>query len=359
MSEHRKRIYGLDILKTFSIQFVILYHAGVLSSCLGLNLEPLSRFVVPCFFMITGFFFCSTVNRGKEYVQIRKILVLILVSNAILILLNVINNLYKGINNIDWFLSLFSFKKLFNFLVFNSYIVTGHFESYHLWYLNSLLSVLLIAAICRKLGIFKLLYYLTPVLLAGGLIVECFSERIFGVNFAENHGLCYYRNFLTIGLPYFCIGNLLNTYWRRIKINTLLLLILFVLLLGASFIERKISIQLSLSSNGEFYLSTPFYSVFIFLFFYKYYLGKNLNKFEKALAVTGKKYVIWIYIFHLPIIVIVRDLFSIIGTPNVNNFIVTVITIILSLILAVVIDKTTSLMKGQMNRNSISGEGNN
>lgn len=74
MTLETTRNIGLDILKCFCIPFIILLHTGVLKYSFSINLEPISRFAVPCFFIfiITGFFYNDIVKRGKEKKQIKK-----------------------------------------------------------------------------------------------------------------------------------------------------------------------------------------------------------------------------------------------------------------------------------------------
>ena len=61
-----KRILGLDVLKVFCISFIVLLHTGVLRDCFSINLDPICRFAVPCFFMVTGFFYHSSVNNKNS-----------------------------------------------------------------------------------------------------------------------------------------------------------------------------------------------------------------------------------------------------------------------------------------------------
>ena len=137
-------------------------------------------------------------------------------------------------------------------MVFNEDLITGHFGSSHIWYLNALLYVLLIAFAFRKLKIFKLLYYFTPIFLICGFILECFSKQLFGVNFSDGGKYYYYRNFITVGIPYFCIGNLLRSfklYEQKFKNAVLLVLSLFLLML--SFVEFRIEKHFGLTANGN------------------------------------------------------------------------------------------------------------
>ena len=45
--------------------------------------EPLTRFAVPIFFMITGYFYSTIKQNNREWAQIRKTIVLFLYSNLL------------------------------------------------------------------------------------------------------------------------------------------------------------------------------------------------------------------------------------------------------------------------------------
>lgn len=142
--------------------------------------------------------------------------------------------------------------KVIDFLVFNEDLITGHFGSSHIWYLNALLYVLFIAFAFRKLKIFKLLYYFTPIFLICGFILECFSKQLFGVNFSDGGKYYYYRNFITVGIPYFCIGNLLRSFkLYELKFKNAVLLVLSLFLLMLSFVEFRIEKHFGLTTNGN------------------------------------------------------------------------------------------------------------
>ena len=73
----------------------------------------------------------------------------------------------------------------------------------HLWYLQALLYVLVIAFIVEHLGLRKLAYLAIPVLLAGSLIKGSYSLLFVG---KEDCHIYYARNFLYCGLPFFWLG---------------------------------------------------------------------------------------------------------------------------------------------------------
>ena len=335
-----KRILGLDVLKVFCISFIVLLHTGVLRDCFSINLDPICRFAVPCFFMVTGFFYHSSVNNKREVLQIKKVIILIIIANVVLITLNVFVCLLNRNSVLDWLLSCVSKGKVLRLLVFNEDLISGSFDSNHIWYLNALLYVLGIAYVFRKIGIFKVLYYLTPFLLIGGFVVECFSQQLFGTEFSAGGYYCYYRNFLTVGIPYFCIGNII---WRfnleKIRKYRFILLVLSIILLCVSFLEFRVELNFSLCTNGEFFIVTPFYSIGIFLFFYSAFYKKKINRLTAFIALIGERYVVWIYLFHFSIIQLVGYGLSFCKLPYDFSFIVLpVLSLLISLFVGVAVD---------------------
>lgn len=350
MSEQKQRVLGLDILRLFCIFFIVCLHTEILNTVFGINFEPICRFAVPCFFMITGFFYKNTVEQKKEVAQIKKVIILIVTANIMMILLNSIYYLSHNRSIVKWVQSMFSFEKVINCVSFNVNFITGHVETAHLWYLNALLYVLIIAFVFTKIGAFKVLFYLTPILLIGGLIIECFSEQLFGVNFKDTFQFYYYRNFLTIGIPYFCLGYLLNSIQYRIKLSTFLLFVFSVVFLAFSVVEMYLSNYFSLSSNGEFFITTPFCSACIFLLFLKYFENKSSKKIWNMIAVIGRKNVVWIYIFQYPIIIFIKDFFAKYSSALNNKVLVTILTLTLSLSIAIIVDKVIECIKSKNNQ---------
>ena len=341
------RILGLDILKAFCIPFIVFCHTGVLRNVFSFNLDPICRFAVPCFFMITGFFYNSSVKNKRDVLQIKKVILLILIANAVLILLNVIDCLLNGKSVLDWLLSCISKEKVFRLLVFNEDIIGGSFGSNHIWYLNALLYVLIIAYVFRKIGIFKVLYYLTPFLLVCGFVIECFSQQLFGTNFGAEGYYWYYRNFLTVGIPYFCIGNIIRRFdVEKIREFRFILLALSIILLCASFLEYRVELHFSLCTNGEFFIVTPFYSIGLFLFFYSAFSKSTINRLTASIARIGERYVIWIYIFHFPIIELVRRGLNCLKIPYYIYLIgLPILSLLFSLLVSVVVDVIISRRK--------------
>ena len=73
----------------------------------------------------------------------------------------------------------------------------------HLWYLQALLYVLVIAFIVEHLGLRKLAYLAIPVLLAGSLIKGSYSLLLLG---KEDCHIYYARNFSVLRPSLFLVG---------------------------------------------------------------------------------------------------------------------------------------------------------
>ena len=236
--------------------------------------------------MITGYYYSDTVERNKEKQQIKKIVLLILEANLIYLFWKVILNRDDVMSYIR---SIFTVRNLMQFLFLNVSPVAGH-----LWYLGAILYVLVIVFVMNRIGCRKALYYLTPVLLVVDLLVGKYSLLIFHREFPY----ILVRNFLCVGIPYFCIGNLIREKHCTEKWNKKVLQVLVVVFAITSLIERFVLVNTGLNATRDHYASTTFMAICFFV----YALESNWK--NKGLAAIGRKYSTWIYIIHLIFITI-------------------------------------------------------
>lgn len=282
----QNRTVNLDILKAFCAFFVVAIHApfpGEFGRCF----ETLCRIAVPIFFMITGYFYSDVVKRGREVNQLKKIFILLIEANVIYVLwklfVSLINGNFAAFNNLR---SLLTWR---NFLFFNE----SPFRS-HLWYLGAVLYVLIIVFLADKIKIPKIWYKISiPVLLLCNFIFGEFALLVFGRKF----GVYIPRNFLFMGLPFFCIGYCVkNGFGKRIKKNVLWFSVF--LFSALSIVERYALKSIGIPPKQELYISTVFCAVSVFL------LALNSKPCEKMkfAAVIGRKYCTWCYILHLVVL---------------------------------------------------------
>lgn len=279
------RYAGIDILKAVCAFFVVCIHCPFPGK-IGEYFTVLTRIAVPTFFMITGFFYSDTVAKGRIGAQIKKIAVLGVSANLIYLLFNTMLKIIRGGDYLAEFLN---GKSLLAFLVFNESPFGGH-----LWYLGAILYVLAIVAISDKFNLRKLLYALTPLLLASDLLLGKYSLVVFSQEFP----VIYARNFLFVGLPYFCIGCLLRKHEKTVGDfgipKTALLIVAFAAL---TLSERYILVLTRLASAREHYISTTFLAVAVF-FIAVQISTVRLPKCADILMTVGRDYTTWIYILH-------------------------------------------------------------
>lgn len=155
----------------------------------------------------------------------------------------------------------------------------------HLWYIAAYIYVLLIILLVEKFNLYKWLFYLTPILLVAALSIGKYSEIIFNHNFPRNHT----SNFLFTGLPFFTLGMIVKQAKQlpNIYITTLSCIAFYIL----GLIE-----VINIKSDGDWYASTIFLSLSIFILFLNLRQTKD-NIFSKS----GREDSLYIYLFHFNI----------------------------------------------------------
>ena len=248
------RYKNFDILKSICAFLIVCIHVAFPGK-VGEYFTTLTRTAVPLFFMITGYFYSDIAKKDGEVKQIRKILRLFIEANLLYFLWKLFLTAVNS-NITSFFHNIFTLKALIKFLFLNESPFNGH-----LWYLGAILYVLMIVYIADKLNCEKLLYILTPVLLLSDLIFGKYSLALWNIEFPN----ILVRNFLFVGIPYFCIGRLIKAgVGQKINRSTLSVLIFFFSL--TSLLERYILVSLSVNATRDHYISTTLLSIAVFLF---------------------------------------------------------------------------------------------
>ncbi len=300
MDENKKdRNIGLDILKCIAAFLVVCIHAPFQGKC-GEYFVAIARCAVPIFFMITGFFYDNKMSDSKENKQILKIFKLCIISNIFYFIFKlffcIIDNsdcpaLLKAIINKNSLIKLF---------IFNESPIYGH-----LWYLNALLYVLIIMKFVNKHNLLKYVYLISPLLLLGDLIFGKYSLLLLNREFP----FIFVRNFLFVGIPYFCIGNYINTnFYSKMKENRskkyiFFNIVIILITMLTTILEKYILITLNCNATRDHYISTTFLAISLFINFLLY---KNSNKINAYIAKIGREYSTLIYIMHPAVIEILN-----------------------------------------------------
>ena len=187
--------YSLNVLKCLGIFAVICIHCRLFNlGTKGEIITCLSRFAVPVFFMISGYFsFFSDNDKAvfKYKTRIIKLIKLFIISNIIYLIYDILAAGGKH------YIHTMTLKKLFECIVFNV-----SFTEIHLWFISALIYFYIIFYVMGKINFdYRKLYKFVPILFIFSLIIAEFSH-FYNINLA----ICYYRNFLFTGLPFFILG---------------------------------------------------------------------------------------------------------------------------------------------------------
>lgn len=237
--ESKQYNYCLDFLKGIACIFVVFMHCQF-PGLTGVAVQAISRFCVPFFFMVSGYFCfsplvslmgshdenASTNTRkkiGKKVFHIAKITFFASIFYIVFILL-----VQAIFHNQDFTLTK---RQLFNWLVFNSpRVVAGQY-----WFLFALLYAYLFYGLFERFNLRKVAYVLAGVLF---VIYICLAQgfHLYGIKIPN----MYYRNWLIEAFPYFMLGHWIHENQERINITNKSLLTILALTTLLCWVERWI-----------------------------------------------------------------------------------------------------------------------
>ena len=266
--------YCLDMLKGIACFCVVCMHCEFPGK-LGIMVQALSRFCVPFFFMVSGYFsfYPMHMNASNIYNKVKHILKL----TAEACICNVIYFLIQYFIGINSTFEI-SMEGILIFLLFNQpSILMGSY-----WFLFALIYVYIIYIFIIKYNLTKTAFISIPFLLC------CYIVLAQGLHLAGYKIPNYiYRNFLIEGFPYFTLGYYLHSKQDKIQINNKALIIAIIVSTVMCLGERS-----WLGRDFGVNICTIPQVIAIFLFGIKNPLcGKKLSN-------IGKKYSMYVYIFH-------------------------------------------------------------
>lgn len=251
-------------------------------------------------------------------------------ANIIFFIWNFILAVLKGNSIVTYIWPFITGKSLLKFLILNESPV-----AVHLWYLGAILYVLVIVLLMDKFNCRKILYYLTPVLLIADLVFGKYSLLIFHREFPY----ILVRNFLCVGIPYFCIGNLIREKRCSEKWNKKLLQVLIIVFAITNLAERFALVNAGSNATRDHYLSTTFLAICLFV----YTLKSNWHK--KELAVIGRKYSTWLYIIHPIFITVFSIVVGKLGLKSIYRCVAPIVVYCATLVFLIILQKVKIAMK--------------
>lgn len=246
--------------------------------------------------------------------QIRKIVVLLIEANSIYLIFGLLTGFITG--NFPYI----SFKSIMNFLLLNESPFSGH-----LWYFGAIIYTLVVVYLFDKVGLKRLLYWMTPILIIGDLVLGKYSLLIFGREFSY----LYVRNWLFTGIPFFSIGMLMREKGFRIGSWGMPVFI------GTTILERFLLVNNNVNAVRDQYISTTFLAIAVFSFTLEY-KGAVSNK----LAKIGRDYSTWIYIIHPLFITLFSFVINRIGMDKLWGYVGPIVVFVSSLLFVVIVSET-------------------
>ncbi len=325
---------GINVLKFIAVVLVILIHE-TLPSAVGYIAKGVAAMSVPVFFMISGYYsYGADISRlQKRALRIFKLTVL---ANFIYFCWDIAVEVLSGGSVPAWFMENCAVKRVLVFLVTNESSLRGH-----LWFLGALLYSYLFfiifvmyaekgksrfAEIIRKNQV-RCLFIVCAALLviniAGGEILTLCGKNI---------QIPYIRNWLFMGIPFFCMAYCIHAYeediYRIFSIKMIWFWLSVCILLNV--------IEVWMMPQSCLYISTIFVNILTFLLALK--AGKVRNTVFVRLGKLADKYGLWVYILQIIVIKNLRWFYAQYGVDDniIVQYLSPIIVIILSFVLSVI-----------------------
>lgn len=216
MSETRQYNYCLDFIKGIACIFVVFMHCEF-PGTLGIAIQTISRYCVPLFFMVSGYYYCSqsTYAIEKRKKKAKHILNITIGASLFYILFALFQHFIW--HDVDLSMSLYDF---FCFIIFNkmSIIVS------QMWFLYALLYVYIVFIFINPDWFRKYCLHISIVCLC---LYVCLAQGLHIINIKVPNFI--YKNWIIEGIGFFSLGFSLHKYESKIEVNnTTLLWILFI-----------------------------------------------------------------------------------------------------------------------------------
>lgn len=272
--------YCLDFVKGIACIFVVLMHCEF-PGILGTAVQAISRFCVPLFFMVSGYF-CfkpEILVRGGKIKYFNKIKhVLKITINACLFYTAFVFIASLFGRECDWTTNLHG---LFNWIVFNQPAWAGVAGQY--WFLFALLYTYIFYSVIARMGLVKQAYWLAGFMFVAYVILAQ-GMHILGIHVPN----MIYRNWLVEGFAYFMLGHWIHHHQGKLKFDNKWLLSILAISTILCWVERYFMGR----DFGVNIVTIP--QVFcLFL-----YAVNNPTKHQGVIQEIGKRYSMFVYIIH-------------------------------------------------------------
>lgn len=269
----------LNVWKGIAAFAVVLIHCSFPSPVGGM-MNGLARFGVPLFFMISGFF-----SYGRDWDtikrRIKKSWQLFFTANGVYFFWKLAALLKAGELSAEAVWSLFSLKRLLDWILWNESPFMGH-----LWFLGALLYCYLFYGMLVKKGWQERFFPLIPICLAANLLL---GEGLSIIG--REISFLWVRNFWLTGLPFFLLGHWFAREQKQGRLKIYPKISIAFIMVGAVSSMG----EMLLSGGGELYMGSVLMTVgSLSLALWRPSFGKG-----SLLAHIGEKAALHIYLWQM------------------------------------------------------------
>ena len=332
--------FTLYLFEVLASCFVVFIHCKF-PGTFGLCVDATARFAVPFFFMISGFFLCCEETEIAEFrKKVRKKLfrtcILLGISFLTFFAIRIIICLKNNNSVLDYLCASFSLKKFLMFLFFNQ-----PFISTHNWFLLSLIicySFVLIFAkfFIRNNTLIKLAPLLVICIYFFRMLMSIFQPTLFGLNLSNEN---IYHAWWNSGLVFVSCGILIKKIILKRPFSTRCTLIMFISSLLLMVIEGVLI---------SYYIAPMTYYLFSIAFCFSIFVlsSKWPKIYTFVLFERIGNWTRWVYIFHPAFIIFSGVIIGYItNTENIIEWLLPIITLLLTVLFAVVLQSIIALTK--------------
>lgn len=266
----RRYNYCLDFIKGVACICVVFMHCEF-PGTMGVVVQAISRFSVPFFFMVSGYFCfypgrCDSALIRRKTTHIARIV--FWASLFYVLFAFVLKSAYEVTRYEMW-----------AFGVFNQpFIIVGQ-----LWLLFALLYDYFAFAIIWKADKIKWFYLISAALI---VVYICMAQgaHLCGIKIQN----MYYRNWLIEGLPFFFAGHWIHANQDKIRVSAKMLILVILVSTLLCLVERKIM-------GRDFGVNIMTFPQVFALFIYAV---KYPDRHRGVIQEIGRRYSMWVYILH-------------------------------------------------------------
>lgn len=326
--------FCIDFLKGIACIFVVFMHCEF-PGRLGVAVQAVSRFSVPFFFMVSGYFCFRPHREGnsisdddrlkirRKVNHIGKITLYASLFYMVLMLLSLLFPHHRDVS--------ITMRALVNWLVFNEPI---KLIAHQYWFLFALLYAYIFYGILEYFNLRKFAY-----ILAALLFVVYFSLaqglHIAGIRIPN----FYYRNWLVEAFPFFMLGHWVHEYQDKISIPDKVLITIVVVFTLLCLVERWL---LGRDFGVNFCTIPQVFALFV-------YGVKNPERHEGVIQRLGRDCSMLVYIFHPAVWHSMNRLYFKAGISHnmIALYIEPILVLAFSILMALIFNYITSIIRNR------------